>query len=139
MRVIVVLSMLLFVLSACAPRGIVGEEPQVSVHNLSPQEASGLLGQKAEMNLFVLNVHTPYEGEIAGTDAFIEDWENVAAHVDQLPMDKSQPLFVYCRSGMMSSSAVEQLKALGYLNIYHLKDGMRAWSAAGLPLVGESG
>lgn len=102
--------------------------------NVGPEEGKRLLDAKEDMGLFVLNVHTPYEGEVEKTDAFIEDWENIAAHAGQLPSDKHTPLFVYCKTGRMSSSAAEQLKALGYKNIYHLEGGMNAWSAKGFSI-----
>jgi len=120
--------MMLMALAACAPQ----------VHNLSPQAAKELLDKKGELSLFVLNVHTPYEGKIESTDTIIEDWEHIAAHQDQLPADKQHPIFVYCRSGRMSLSAVEQLKELGYTNIHHLDGGMRAWSAAGFPVTDKN-
>jgi rhodanese-related sulfurtransferase len=114
-------ALLLLVLLGCAS----------PIHNVTPLEAQALAADDA---VFVLNVHTPYEGEIAGTDAFIEDWDNIAAHVDQLPADKNTPLLVYCRSDRMSSSSVQQLHELGYTNINHLVGGMNAWKAAGLPI-----
>src|SRR3989338_6554923 len=104
------------------------------VVHLSPLQTQELLQQKEKLNLFVLNVHTPYEGELEKTDAFIEDWQNIAAHTDKLPTNKNQPLLVYCRSGRMSTAAVEQLQKLGYKKIYHLDGGMRAWEQAGLTL-----
>ena len=119
--------LLLIVLAACAQ--------EVQVHNLSPQQAKELLDSKEELNLFVLNVHTPYEGKLEGTDTIIEDWEHISAHHDQLPKNKQTPILAYCRSGRMSISAVEQLKKLGYTNIYHLDGGMRAWSAASFSVV----
>ncbi len=118
--------LLLFLLASCSA---------TVIEKVSPEQASELLRQKDEHGLFVLNVHTPYEGEIAGTDAFIEDWEDIAAHQDELPVDKSQHILVYCRSGRMSASAAEQLRTLGYENIYDLEGGMRAWNEAGLPLI----
>lgn len=102
-----------------------------AVQDVTPLEAQRLA---ADAEVFVLNVHAPYDGEIAGTDAFIEDWERIADHVGVLPDDKETPLLVYCRSGRMSSSAVAQLQALGYTNIKHLVGGMNAWSEAGLPI-----
>ncbi len=115
--------LVIVLLAACAPQPV--------VHQLGSQQVKELLDQKEAQGLFVLNVHTPYEGELEKTDAFIEDWEHIAAHIDQLPSDKKQPLLVYCRSGRMSTSAVEQLKALGYANIYHLEGGMRAYEESG--------
>jgi len=112
---------------------LVGCTAQPSVQQLTPQQAADVLAEKESRGLFVLNVHTPYEGELEKTDAFIEDWENIAAHTDQLPQDKDAPIFVYCRTGRMSTSAVEQLKQLGYTNLYHLEGGMRAYRDAGMP------
>ncbi len=110
---------------------LAGCTAQPVVHDLSPAEAAALIKQNDE--LFVLNVHTPYEGELEGTDEIIQDWENIAAHTDQLPADKNQPILVYCRSDRMSTSAAEQLKQLGYKEIYNLKGGMRAYNEEGLP------
>jgi len=101
------------------------------IRHVSPAEADDMIAHKADLGLFVLNVHTPVEGELAGTDEIIEDWEHIADHMDQLPEDKNAPMLVYCRSGRMSASAVEQLKELGYGNIYHLDGGMIAWEDAG--------
>ncbi len=125
---------LLLVLVACAQ----APQKEVKFENLDPHRVSELLEKKDEMGLFVLNVHTPYEGKLDKTDAIIEDWENVAAHTDQLPKDKSTPILVYCRTGRMSSSAVDQLKALGYTNLYHLNGGMKAWDAAGFPVIDKA-
>jgi rhodanese-related sulfurtransferase len=97
-----------------------------------------LLEKKDAMGLFVLNVHAPYEGKLDKTDAIIEDWENIAAHADQLPEDKNQPILVYCRTGRMSTSAVGQLKSMGYTNLYHLNGGMRAWDGQGLPIIDKT-
>lgn len=108
------------------------------VKDLEPAEVHSLLEQKEKMGLFVLNVHTPYEGKLEKTDAIIEDWQNVAAHQDALPSDKNAPILVYCRSGRMSTSAVQQLQELGYTNIYHAKGGMIAYSDAGFEVIDKS-
>lgn len=87
----------------------------------------------AEPGAFVVNVHTPYEGEIPGTDAFIP-YDNISANIDKLPADKGAPLYIYCRSGRMSAEASPALQALGYTDVIELDGGMQAWEAAGLPL-----
>lgn len=84
---------------------------------------------------FVLvNVHVPYEGEIDGTDLFIP-YDQVAARRSELPAAKDAKIFVYCRSGRMSSIAAATLVGLGYTNIWELDGGMIAWEASGLKLV----
>ena len=71
---------------------------------------------------FVVNVHTPYEGEIAGTDAFIA-YDTIGPAADRLPTDLSTPILVYCRSGTMSRVAVRSVTELGYVDVVEL-DGV---------------
>lgn len=85
--------------------------------------------------VFVLQVHTPYYGEIAGTDLVQEDWENVDGYLDQLPEDRETPIAIYCRSGRMSGIVADTLEENGYTTIYDLDGGMNAWEASGRELV----
>ena len=81
-----------------------------------------------------INVHTPYEGEIAPTDLFLP-YDQAAQLVDKLPQDKNAKIVVYCRSGRMSRIAVEEWSKAGYTNLYDLMGGFRAWEDAGYPLI----
>ena len=92
---------------------------------------------KSMGDVFVLNTHTPYQGEIEGTDLVIEDWQNIVLYKDKLPQDKNKKILVYCRSGRMSSSASQQLIDLGYKNIYDLEGGMDAWVENGKKLISK--
>lgn len=79
-----------------------------------------------------INVHTPDEGSIAGTDLTIR-FDQIAESSD-LPADRSTPLAIYCRSGNMSAAAVDDLEALGFNDIVELEGGFNAWVASGRPL-----
>ena len=79
-----------------------------------------------------INVHTPNEGSIAGTELTIA-FDEIAESGD-LPDDRSTPLAVYCRSGNMSAAAVDDLEALGFTDIVELDGGFNAWKASGRPL-----
>jgi rhodanese-related sulfurtransferase len=46
-------------------------------------------------------------------------------------LDKSKPIFVYCRSGARSGRASSILQELGFTQIYDLRDGIAAWQDAG--------
>jgi rhodanese-related sulfurtransferase len=81
----------------------------------------------------VINVHVPYEGELAGTDAFIP-YDKIKGD-PRLPEDKGTELLLYCRSGNMSEEAAVDLAEEGYTNIAHLEGGMKAWEASGRKLV----
>ena len=85
--------------------------------------------------VFVINAHAPYAGEIEGTDLIVEDWENMNTYIDQLPEDKNTPIAIYCRSGRMSAISSQQLADSGYTNIYDLDGGMKAWEANGKELI----
>lgn len=88
----------------------------------------------AEPDRVTLNVHVPFEGDIAGTDLSIP-FDQIAANAENLPADRDTALAVYCRSGPMSTIAAQSLADLGYTDIVELRGGMRAWRADGRPLV----
>jgi rhodanese-related sulfurtransferase len=100
--------------------------------DIGVKELAELL-EREEVTL--VNVHIPYEGELPGTDLFIP-YDEIADYVDQLP-DKDAPVILYCRSGGMSTSAAQELAALGYTSVLEVDGGFKAWKAAGYELVGE--
>lgn len=84
---------------------------------------------------FVVNVHVPFDGEIAGTDEHIP-YDEIASS-PLLPEARDAPILVYCRTGAMSATAGRSLTAAGYTNVAQLDGGMDAWRRAGRALVGE--
>lgn len=88
-------------------------------------------------NRFVLNVHTPDEGAIRGTDASIP-FDELEARVDELPADRGTPLAVYCRTGGMSEVAVVTLAQMGFTDVVELRGGMVAWADSGRTLTGRA-
>jgi rhodanese-related sulfurtransferase len=89
----------------------------------------------AESGRVTINVHVPYEGDIAGTDLSIP-FDQIADQADRLPRDRGAALAIYCRSGPMSASAAEALHSLGYTDVVELAGGMKAWQASGRSLIG---
>lgn len=120
-------------LTACSGPGDEAETAEWT--RLSPSQ----LDQKlAAEDVFLVNVHVPYEGEIPGTDAFIP-YTVIVSRVDELPDDEST-LVLYCRSGSMSTDAAEDLVAAGSTGFFELDGGFNAWQAAELPFeVGPAG
>ena len=92
----------------------------------------------ADADTFVVNVHVPDQGAIAGTDAAIP-YDEVRDRSAELPQDLDAPLAVYCKSGRMSAEAVRTLRDLGYTDVVELRGGMDAWAAAGRELLPPAG
>ncbi len=125
------------ILGAAVATGVAGEAPaRVAVPggayiNVSPLLLQQMLEQK---DFFFVNVHIPYEGEIARTDAHIP-FDQVEKLLHQFPANKDAKLLLYCQSGRMSDIAARTLVRLGYTNLWHLQGGMIDWSQQGYPLL----
>ena len=91
---------------------------------------AGLARLLENKSFALINVHTPYAGEIRPTDLFIP-FDQVEANLSKLPADKRARLVVYCRSGAMSAIAARTLVQLGYTDVWNLDGGMVAWADAG--------
>lgn len=103
-------------------RGLESGE-KAMVKSISADEFGQLLqNEKA----FVLDVHVPKQTHIPRTDAFIP-YDQINKNLNKLPVDKTTPLLVYCRSGSMSKQASKELILLGYKKVYHLSGGVKAY------------
>ena len=84
----------------------------------------------------IIDVRTPEEfhsGYINGAknlNIYDHDFEQKLKE-----LDKSKPVFVYCKGGGRSADAAEQLKSLGFSDIYDMKGGIMAWGNRNLPVV----
>jgi rhodanese-related sulfurtransferase len=108
---------------------VVGKPVSVTGGNYTNVSVSELQTMLANKDFTLVNVHIPFEGNIAKTDLSIA-YDQVAQNLDKLP-DKNAKIVLYCRSGRMSAIAAETLVGLGYTNIWNLDGGMSAWEQAG--------
>lgn len=115
------------------PAAVKGEKVAVPGGAYTDVSVAELQSMLANKDFTFINVHIPFEGNIAGTDLSIR-YDQIEQNLSQLPAEKDAKLVLYCRSGRMSSIAAETLVSLGYTNVWDLKGGMAAWEAAGLPL-----
>lgn len=47
-------------------------------------------------------------------------------------LDKTKPVFIYCRSGKRSNKSAAKLKKAGFTTIYELEGGILNWTRQGL-------
>lgn len=103
--------------------------------NVGPAELNSMLASK---DFVFVNVHIPYEGDIAGTDLSIPyDQITEPDNLALLPADKDTQIVLYCRSGRMSEIAANALADLGYTNLFNIDGGMIEWERQGFEIVGR--
>ena len=82
-------------------------------------------------DIFLVNVHVPFEGSIPETDLVVP-YNEINESISFFPADKDQKIVVYCKAGSMGNDAAQTLIALGYTNVWNLVGGYDAWKEAGL-------
>ena len=87
----------------------------------------------ATPNPQILDVRTAAEFSADHIDRALNvDWLGNDFDKGTEKIDKTKPVFVYCKSGVRSQSAATKLAELGFTNIYLLQGGILKWDAAGL-------
>lgn len=84
----------------------------------------------------ILDVRTPNEwaeGIIEG--AVKINYFNTDFTKQLEKLDKTKPVYVYCKVGGRSSGAAKKLKKSGFTKIYDLDGGITAWDSLGYPKV----
>ena len=88
----------------------------------------------AQKDFVLINVHTPYEGEIPETDLIIP-YNTIEMQLNDLPADKDTKIVVYSMTGPKGYAAAQKLAELGYTRVIHFNGGMQAWIEAGRRLL----
>ena len=82
-------------------------------------------------DIFLVDVHTPEQRHIKGTDLFVP-YNEIEKHKNKFPEDKNTAIYLYCEGGPMGNAAARSLYELGYRNLTNLEGGAKAWRKAGL-------
>lgn len=99
-------------------------------------EAPAFKEKIASGKYLILDVRTPAEfasGHIEG--AVNLDINRADFQLEAKKLDPNRPVLVYCLSGVRSDRAGRVLLSQGVKNVYNLRGGTRAWTAARLPLI----
>lgn len=95
---------------------------------ITPSELNRIMQHK---DIFLVDVHTPEQRHIKGTDLFIP-YNEIEKYLDKLPKDKNTVIYLYCEGGPMGNAAARALYESGYHNLVNLEGGVKAWKKAGL-------
>ena len=87
-------------------------------------------------NIVILDVRTP--GEVSG--GYIENAKNIDINnanfkTQAADLDKSQTVYVYCRSGMRSQTASKVLIEMGFQDVRNVEGGYISWAQNGFKTV----
>ena len=133
----ILLCIMVLILAACKPAPttqpiveVVGQKVSVDGGFYTDVSVAELQTMLASKDFTFVNVHIPFEGNIAKTDLSIA-YDVIGQNLDKLPSDKNAKILLYCRSGRMSAIAAKTLIGLGYTNIWNLSGGMAAWEQTG--------
>ncbi len=91
---------------------------------------------KTETGVQLIDVRTQEEFQAGHLNGALNwDIENGDFQKNMPSLDKNKPVLVYCAVGGRSATSANKLNAAGYTKVYDLKGGIKAWKAAGKPVV----
>jgi rhodanese-related sulfurtransferase len=123
-KLIIMKKYLIVLIIALATSLVFGQEK--GMHNVVVNEFQNFK-KLSKKNL--LDVRTPQEfekGHIEGAKNVDYFSKGFKSELEKL--DKSVPVYVYCRSGGRSAKAMQIMKEMGFESVYNLQGGFLAWS-----------
>lgn len=105
-------------------------QPAKNVEVLPPSAYAEKI--KATPNAQIIDVRTPMEFSGEHLDGAKNiNWNGGNFEAEATKLDKSKPVFVYCKIGGRSGQAANKLSQMGFSKIYDLKGGILKWNADG--------
>jgi len=131
------------VLIACQPSQTASQEQNVQIAqgqgsialSLNTNDWGEMMDQKPGPMIDVRTRNEFLQGHIEGGILVDITASGFIAKIEELELDKSQVIFVYCRSGNRSKTAMSTLKDMGFIEIYELNKGVLGWEREGKKLV----
>lgn len=90
---------------------------EAAYQKITPDEAQTMMNSAESFVLLDVRTEEEYKEKRISGAVLIPDYEIAVRAKTELP-DKSELIFVYCRSGRRSASAAKELVDMGYINIY---------------------
>lgn len=94
------------------------------------------MNQTSDKTLLDVRTAPEYDaGHLANSVLVDFQSQDFPEKIDQLRLDKSKPVFVYCAAGSRSQKAAAVLKEKGFTEVYHMEGGINKWAEANKPVV----
>lgn len=130
--------------SGCSDAGVnddpnASEQPQIEQEfkNISASKAYEMIQEYAGNEDFIIvDVRSPSEyssGHIEG--AVNINCSDVDFDSQLAEMDKEKAYLIYCASGNRSGRVYDDMRNMGFLTVYNMKDGINEWKDKDYPLV----
>lgn len=96
---------------------------QAKIYYLTPSEF-----KEKSINHVIVDIRTPQEFNQGHIEKAININFYQRDFLDQISkLDKSEPIFIYCRTGSRTSSAAKRISNLGFVEVNDLKGGIINW------------
>ena len=107
--------------------------------NITCKQAMELIQKhNQDADFIILDVRTPEEFKIEHIEnAILIDYRSGDFKDKINQLDKKKTYLVYCRGGGRSAGAIEIMKDLDFISLYHLYEGMEIWKNEGYKTVPE--
>lgn len=87
----------------------------------------------AKDDIQLVDVRTPEEFKEQHIESAKNiNWNDANFEKEVSTLDKSKPVYVYCKSGGRSAKATAKLSEMGFTTIYELEGGILNWNEANL-------
>lgn len=127
MKILYTLIISILVLASCSQNESIGQVM------LTPADYKAKI--EALKDEQIVDVRTPEEYQ----NGFIADAKNINVYdadfkTQIAKLDKTKPVFVYCKAGGRSADAAKKFVELGFTEVYDLQGGMMGWENQKLPV-----
>jgi rhodanese-related sulfurtransferase len=102
------------------------------VRQVDPLEATQLVNHRGGIFLDIRAAEEYRQGHVVNT--LHVPLGKLSDSLKPLEKYRSKPIITVCRSGARSGQACRVLRRHGFENVYNLKGGMQAWTAANMPI-----
>ncbi|MFH1978070.1 MAG: DUF1573 domain-containing protein [Candidatus Aenigmatarchaeota archaeon] len=136
-KLILLLIVPVILLSGCTSVQMeeMGHQDNLKDFEISPTQLSTKINNKENFKLLDVREDNEYEESHIDYNTLLLSVNSLSQeNLDEVGLEKTDEIIVYCGSGRRSETAYNTLKALGYTNVKSLGGGIIHWGEEGYPV-----